>query len=332
MLCEVCDGLNLSADDFIVGYSNRNYDDFHNLGTVHSVRHRAAHCPLCRIILATVGLDEQTGLEKIENGACELYWQAEGLLIGDEGDKVRFLRVSLEQWPPSYPEFHRICLLGDDAPRGAQRLFLGRRVPDKIAIYRVKSWIRSCQRWHDDVCQSFVSRTDCGMPTGFRVIDTWDRCIVNKPLRECKYLALSYVWGGASSTLKLSTANVGEMRQPGTLKRRWQQIPRTIQDAIILTSSLGQRFLWVDSLCIVQDDPQDKNGLIPFMDLIYDRAFLTIVAATGQDSDAGLPGLRKGTRYETQEIEELKPGLRLVSPKHLADALEESYYETRGWT
>ena len=68
------------------------------------------------------------------------------------------------------------------------------------------------------------------------------------------------------------------------------------------------------------------------MDLIYHRAFLTIVAATGQDSDAGLPGLRKGTRYETQQIKELKPGLHVMSPKHLADALEESYYETRGWT
>ena len=71
-------------------------------------------------------------------------------------------------------------------------------------------------------------------------------------------------------------------------------------------------------------DFQDKNGLIPFMDLIYNRAFLTIVAATGQDSEVGLPGLRRGTRYERQKIEELKPGLRVTSPKHLSDALEES--------
>ena len=331
MLCKVCDSLNLSADDFIIGNLNRDYDDSHDIGTVCSVRHRATHCSLCRIALETVGLREPSGLENIENGSCELYWQAEGHLIGDEEPKVRFLRVSLASWPPSYPEFHRICLLDGDAPRGAQRLFLGRRVADKIVINRVKTWIRSCQRWHGNDCQNFVSRTDRGMPPGFRVIDTWDRCIINEPGRECKYLALSYVWGGTSS-LKLSTANIGEMRQPGNLKRKWQQIPRTIQDAITLTSSLGQRFLWVDSLCIIQDDPQDKNGLIPFMDLIYDRAFLTIVAATGQDSDAGLPGLRNGARHQTQQIEELKPGLRVVSPKHLADALEESYYETRGWT
>ena len=332
MLCKACDGLNLSVDDFFVGNSNRNYDDYHNLGTVCSVRRRATHCSLCRIALETVGLSEPTGLETIENGTCELYWQAEGFLTGEEQPKVRFLKVSLKSWPPSYPEFHRICLLGDDAPLRAQRLFLGRRLPDKVPIDRVKNWIRSCLRWHGDECQTFVSRTDCGMPPGFRVIDTWDGCIINQPLRDYKYLALSYVWGGASSVLKLSTANIGEMRQPGTLKRKWQQIPRTIQDAIILTSSLGQRFLWVDSLCIIQDDPQDKNGMIPFMDLVYDRAFLTIVAATGQDSDEGLPGLRKGTRCVTQRIEELKPGLRVVSPKHLADALEESYYETRGWT
>ena len=332
MLCKICNSLNLLADDFIFGSLKKDYDDFHDLGTLYSVRHRATHCSLCRITLETVGLDEPTGLEKVENGSCKLYWQAEGHLIGHEEPKARFLRVSLESWPPSYPEFHRICLLGDDAPYGPQRLFLGRRVPDKIAISRLKNWIRSCETWHDDNCRNFVSGTDRGTPPTFRVIDVWDRCGVNQPLRACKYLALSYVWGGASSALKLSVANIGEMRRPGTLKGKWHQIPRTIQDAIFLTSSLGQRFLWVDSLCIIQDDPQDKSGLIPFMDLIYDRAFLTIVAATGQDSAAGLPGIHKGTRCDAQIIEELKPGLRVMSPKHLADALQESYYETRGWT
>ena len=333
MLCDVCDALNLSADDFIVGNIDRGdfYDDMHSLGTVHSVRHRTSDCSLCRIALETVGLGEPIGRDNVENDHCELYWQGEGFLIEDEGPKVRFLKVFVKSWPLS-PEYHRICLLGLDTPRGEQRLFFGRRVPERIAINQVKRWVRSCLRWHGDDCKNFVSRPNCGMPPGFRVIDTWDRCVVNEPPPECMYLALSYIWGGASSALKLSVANFEEMRQPGSLKRKWQQIPRTIQDAIILTSSLRQRFLWVDSLCIVQDDHQDKSSLIPFMDLIYDRAFLTIVAATGQDSEAGLPGLGKGTRYKTQIIEELKPGLRVMSPKHLSDALEQSFYETRGWT
>ena len=333
MLCEVCKGLDLSADDFIIGNSDRGtfYDDYHSLGTVCSVRRRASHCSLCRIALETINLSERSGRDNIENSDCELFWQSEGFLTGDEEPKVRFLKVFVKSWS-LIPEFHRICLLADDAPRGARRLFLGRKVPDRVAINHVKSWIRSCQRWHGDDCKSLVSRPNCDMPLGFRVLDTWDRCLVMEPPRECVYVALSYVWGGASSALKLCIANIGEMRQPGILKRKWQQIPRTIQDTIILTSSLGQRFLWVDSLCIVQDDHQDKNDLIPFMDLVYDRAFLTIIAATGQDSEAGLSGLRKGTRCETQKIAELKPGLRIVSPKHLSDALEQSYYETRGWT
>ena len=334
MLCEGCKGLFVSANDFIVGKVNRGefYDDFHNLSTVCSVRHRASDCSLCRIVLETVGLGELTDLYNIENECCQLYWQSDGFLTGDEEPKIQCLQVSVESLPLSDNEFHRICLLGVDAPRGALRLFPGRRVPDKIDINNVKNWIRTCQRWHGDNCRNSVSRSNCGMPTGFRVLDTWNRCIVSKHSRECTYLALSYVWGRASSALKLSMANFEEIRQPGTLKRKWQQISRTIQDAITLTSFLGQRFLRVDSLCIVQDDHQDKNDLIPFMDLIYNRAFLTIVAATGQDSEAGLPGLRKGTRHETQKIEELEPKLRVVAPKHLADALELSYYETRGWT
>ena len=334
MLCEICDGLSLSANDFIVGNLDRDhfYDDYHNLGTVGSVRHRASSCSLCRIVLETVNLAEPTGQNIIENSACQLYWQGDGFQVGDQDPKTRFLRVTVDSPPQSKNEYHRICLLGSDVPWGAPKLFLGRKVPEKIDIGLVKIWIRICQHWHGDSCTALISRPECSMPPGFRVLDTWDTCIVSEPQCECMYIALSYVWGGASSALKLTVANFEEMRQPGSLKRKWHQIPRTIQDAIDLTSSLGQRFLWVDSLCIIQDDHEDKGGLVPFMDLIYDRAFLTIIAATGHDSQAGLPGFRKCTRHERQKIEELKPGLRVTSPKHLSDALEESIYETRGWT
>ena len=193
MLCEVCDGLELSADDFFVGKLDRGefYDDFHNLGTVCNVRHRASECSLCRIALETVGLGEVTDLHNVENEFCQLYWQSDGFLTGDEEPKVRCLRVSVKSLPLSDHELHRICLLGVDALQGTQRLFFGRRVPDKIDVSHVQSWIRRYQKWHGDNCKSFVSRPNCSMPTGFRVLDTWDRCIVSEPPRECVYLALS---------------------------------------------------------------------------------------------------------------------------------------------
>jgi hypothetical protein len=59
---------------------------------------------------------------------------------------------------------------------------------------------------------------------------------------------------------------------------------------------IGERYLWVDSLCIVQDDPQEKHGQIANMDAIYGNAILTINAAAGQDANAGLPGVRPLSR------------------------------------
>jgi hypothetical protein len=49
---------------------------------------------------------------------------------------------------------------------------------------------------------------------------------------------------------------------------------------------MGEKYLWVDSICIIQDDPVVVNAQINQMDLIYTQAVFTIVAATGQNADA----------------------------------------------
>jgi Heterokaryon incompatibility protein (HET) len=68
--------------------------------------------------------------------------------------------------------------------------------------------------------------------------------------------------------------------------------PNTVKDAIDLVESLGERYLWVDSLCIVQDDDEWKCSQINNMASIYANSHLTIIAADGDSSDYGLRGLR----------------------------------------
>lgn len=67
-----------------------------------------------------------------------------------------------------------------------------------------------------------------------------------------------------------------------------ENLSRTITDAIWLTRQLGYRYLWVDALCIVQDDPiKEKMIHLTRMDAVYNCSKLTIVAASGLHANLG---------------------------------------------
>lgn len=95
---------------------------------------------------------------------------------------------------------------------------------------------------------------------------------------------------------------------------------------------IRETYLWVDSLCIIQDDPVIQKHQIDIMDTIYSQAVLTIVAAAGDHADSGLPGVSTWMRdVEKQiitiqgiEVSNVLPGLK--------DAVNLSVWNTRGWT
>lgn len=88
------------------------------------------------------------------------------------------------------------------------------------------------------------------------------------------YVALSYCWGGDQpnkTTLATLQSHAQDMQ--------WESLPRSIQDAVRVTLGLGFKWLWVDSLCIVQDDVEEMAQQIALMPRIYSEATLTIVAS-----------------------------------------------------
>ncbi|KAH9208315.1 heterokaryon incompatibility, partial [Leptodontidium sp. 2 PMI_412] len=67
-----------------------------------------------------------------------------------------------------------------------------------------------------------------------------------------------------------------------------KDMPQTFQDAVTITRELGVKYLWIDSLCILQDSREDWEKESAKMAGVYGNAFLTISASASESSDQGI--------------------------------------------
>jgi len=80
----------------------------------------------------------------------------------------------------------------------------------------------------------------------------------------------------------LSSSNIEKLKRKNGLLGFSQWIPTTIKDAVEVVKAIGERYLWVDALCIMQDvDDDEKHHQIAAMDWLYSKAILTIIAQMG---------------------------------------------------
>jgi hypothetical protein len=68
---------------------------------------------------------------------------------------------------------------------------------------------------------------------------------------------------------------------------RMESLPRTFRDAVEITLRLYQNFLWIDSLCIIQDDTVDWEHEAALMAAIYGNSLLTIAATSSTNCESG---------------------------------------------
>jgi hypothetical protein len=206
----------------------------------------------------------------------------------------------------------------------------GRKLKPLVDRQILRNWIRQCEDRHGNKCHAPKWLGKVEQPSCLKVIDVERRCIINAP-RSCRYLALSYVWGNDQSG-RCEKRNITKFRKKNGLSGK--DLPKTIEDAMELVSALGERYLWVDRLCITQDDNDDKAEQLPKMDLIYSGAVVTIIVAAGKGAASGLPGIREGSRKVTQGT--LRVGKNLFLMHTVAQGssghLQYSKWNTRGWT
>ncbi|RSL56222.1 hypothetical protein CEP54_008973 [Fusarium duplospermum] len=216
----------------------------------------------------------------------------------------------------------------------------GRQVGEHLDISLVKGWLDKCEKEHGDKCCNppWLAGSDDSCLEPFRAIDVKERRIVNLP-SQSRYIALSYVWGASSQTpeqqaqRRLTSDNSSRLTQVNGLDEL--SLPKTVGDAMEFTSKMGERYLWVDALCIIQDDIKDLSHQTSRMDLVYSRALFTIIAACGDDSESGLSGLPGRERDIFNRSVRLSPeGFHLAPTAGLFvnAPLERSTWNSRGWT
>lgn len=205
-----------------------------------------------------------------------------------------------------------------------------------LSFKRARRWLSDCEQTHSK-CRAFNVLKKPHMPS--RVLEVVGtprelsvRLVANP--KRAPYIALSYCWGG-DQPAKLTKHRLTAYSHGVPL----EQLPQTIKDAVIVTHRIGHRYLWVDALCIIQDDEKDKVQEIAVMHNIYRGALVTIAAAAAESSADGFLHPRREFRATklTTSFEDNVFGDVVLVPTtallHAAAAKDEGYrLYTRGWT
>lgn len=210
-----------------------------------------------------------------------------------------------------------------------------------------RKWLARCRQHHGNLCANPDWSTKLPPPSGkhFRLIEIENEDNNFKVVQVNaddqvflprgtipEYTALSYVWGDAGEkALNLLLRNVSllSMRIPPA------KVARIILDAIKVTKQLGIRYIWVDSLCVIQnggdgeDEPEARQSQLNQMGSIFGHAAVVIVAAGGEDAEAGLAGITS-PRKPGQIAQEVQPNVNVLLPVQY----DQSYgkWDTRAWT
>lgn len=149
-----------------------------------------------------------------------------------------------------------------------------------------RHWLADCLTNHPNCPRFFETKQ---MPS--RLLDVSNnRGDDRVRLKVCEegdtlqYAALSYCWGSNSQDHALTAATEAEWLTPGCALH---ELPALIQDAVKVTRGLGLSFLWIDSLCIIQDDEIDWKSETSKMEEVFSAAYCTIGASSARSSLQG---------------------------------------------
>ncbi|KAH6722693.1 heterokaryon incompatibility protein-domain-containing protein, partial [Leptodontidium sp. MPI-SDFR-AT-0119] len=167
----------------------------------------------------------------------------------------------------------------------AQHVPAERSLEDYTAI--IQGWVHDCIQTHTKCGLVELSKSD--LP--FRVLCIAGNSVVLVHAQDTiidRYATLSHRWG-QKHPVTTTEENIARWME----EIPWEELPKTFQDAICIARGLGLSFIWIDSLCIIQDNPQDWEKEARRMATIYSNSHLNIAATSSIDALGGCIFSRK---------------------------------------
>ncbi|KAK3318088.1 heterokaryon incompatibility protein-domain-containing protein [Apodospora peruviana] len=304
-LCEKCVKHSKAEDMF----SDRRW-------RVGDIRSTAEFCPYCALVwqsVSTLLSDDGVfpGEERSDDDSIQV-WEPFGVEGGSSARRSvvyhshkagQGVELSVFRVPIEAPA-RRISRLSPLAPLRSARyqspipleddetaLFLRKRVPTRFllpgstqseaSITQTKSWLKECLEAHHLKCSPLPGHQL--RPT--RLLHIRKSFLTYKvrliePRDKVDYLCLSHRWGAGPTNYTTTKANFSK-RRAGI---PWHTLPILFRHALEFTHRLGEEYIWIDSLCIIQDDETDWSQEAEKMAGIYSNSKLTLAAAWAENS------------------------------------------------
>jgi hypothetical protein len=123
------------------------------------------------------------------------------------------------------------------------------------------------------------------------------RLFCPKKKEVVEYAALSHCWGQPTNENKRQFCTTDDNIKQRLKGFTFSELPKTFRDAIRVTRELGIQYLWIDSLCIIQENQKDWEHEAKRMEGVYASAYCTIAATSAVDSNAGFLERNVSNKY-----------------------------------
>ncbi|KAF2188522.1 hypothetical protein K469DRAFT_565361, partial [Zopfia rhizophila CBS 207.26] len=308
-LCGRCKGFNFWAGGFA-------FED-----TISGLEARAEICDFCTMLLIICMKSNATKGPKMR------FERTQSTLMMTGGDPLPIL--SIFRSPES------------KTPLPIQLGFPELPTPGTDTFFKIiKLWLEDCDSdANHKECQGLTPNS---LPTRLIDVGTLDAPMLRlletreDKVENDKYIALSHPWGDPEKHPPFSTLRMDDSGKGHTISNfkkaiPYDWLPATFKDAVDTTRALKIRYLWIDSLCILQGKDGDFNEQAKRMEDVFSGAYCVLAASRATGQRDGFLGSRSQRNFVTFQRGAEKPFYVCQSIDNFSRDVLEGSLNSRGW-